>query len=225
MFPAFFSDDLADMTSGDAERFAEDVVGHSADRREKPDRADLIGCQPRPCRALSSGAASLLGHVFRVVSAGAKEQVVRPDARRVIAPVENAKTFRDVSVGELPRHSMSTNDAASLTPATKAPVSFTGFAPGPKPAAVSFVDVLPEPFRRGSFSSFCLAGHTAATCVASADEGGRHEELGAAVFADALDRTRAFGDNICLHWKLLSDAVGQAVFHHGAALLHSSSSD
>lgn len=91
------------------------------------------------CAELSPG-------VSDVVGLRAEEQVIWPNARRIVAAVENEQPIGDRAVGELPRQSMCVEQTCPDAQCTVAPNS----PPGPNPTFAGLVDLCPETVLNGA---------------------------------------------------------------------------
>ena len=95
-------------------------------------------------RTLSS--AALRCHVGHVVGLRPKKQVVRSDARRVVAAMANLQAIRDCAVMQLPGDTVrKLSDSAPLY--ANAAVAECGEIARPRPASFRPSDVAPKAFR------------------------------------------------------------------------------
>jgi hypothetical protein len=95
-------------------------------------------------------ATTFLNAILNVVLLGAKEKMVRTNARRVVAIMKNAEIIGNRPMMNKPRGTMSADGSILVGHNEPTPIerAVTGriFAASPKPATVSFLDMLPEKF-------------------------------------------------------------------------------
>lgn len=108
---------------------------------------DRVGENRLPL-ALSFRLAALCDAIRSIVRIGAKKQVVRANARRVVATMENLKTCRDGSNCDEPGNSMSAN---GRSPDRHLPISFSvsESRPLPAPGAALHMSIKPAGKRLG----------------------------------------------------------------------------
>ena len=114
-----------------------------------PDVKDLLGCQlrarvRRPTRNTRQTAAAFMPAVAHVVGCGAEEQVIRTHARRIVAVMTGEHAVGDRAVDQFPRYSV--GECGSSLGDEQAAVSSLIEVSSPRPAAVAFSNVAPEPF-------------------------------------------------------------------------------
>jgi len=105
-----------------------------------------LDCHPSRTRVRSSSA--LLGHIPHIVLLSSQEQMARIHTQRVVAVMQNLKTFGDCSVYQFPNHPMSTSpDKFAITahPDVKGTVSpCLPSEPIPTRTPATPVNLLPE---------------------------------------------------------------------------------
>lgn len=88
--------------------------------------------------------AALRNHVIDVVLDGAQEQMIGPDARRIVAAVEHPQAIRDRPEVKFPRNTVSELLAARPTPDVDDAVALRQSICGPQPARRRLVHLRPE---------------------------------------------------------------------------------
>jgi hypothetical protein len=104
MTPSLSVDDSADLASANPELTSQRNACLPCEVTDK-DLVDLIGRKPLPTERVAS---TLPLHVRVVIGVGSEEQVVRPAAQSVVAPMADAYPKRDGSVDQHPSHSVGT---------------------------------------------------------------------------------------------------------------------
>jgi hypothetical protein len=103
-----------------------------------------------PSLVLRPGKPSLRSAVFHVGAAVPDKQVVRSNARRIVAMMQHPHPGRNMAVVKFPRDSMRRSMpfmANAVDP--NHPVSVCVFRPGPFPTTVSLSDLRPKPLLDG----------------------------------------------------------------------------
>jgi hypothetical protein len=101
---------------------------------------------------LGIGTPPLSDHVVLVLGHAAEEEVVGPNAWRIVALVENALPGRDRPVGNLPGHARGQSKPGrpvESTPYADLAVPHIVCGPKPFPAPISSTDLFPETHREG----------------------------------------------------------------------------
>lgn len=98
--------------------------------------------RPRVARS-RKGAASFTGHVLRVVLGGPNEQMLRPNAWRVVAAVAHEQAGRDGAEVQLP--GVAVRSGCLAIPRGELAVPRSIDPGGPKPALAALINLRPEP--------------------------------------------------------------------------------
>lgn len=116
---------------------------------QKPNCADIAFCQfrPRYIFSVSASTSTLLSFVRHIVGVRAKEQMLRPNARRVVAPMKNEHSPWNRTVVEYPRHAMGNNRIILwiLRNTKQAIAEVVSCLGNPLPASISLANLNPEP--------------------------------------------------------------------------------
>lgn len=110
---------------------------------ESANLKNLRLCQFGKTMASPLCASALCFLVAVVVSLCAKEQVFGIDARRVVAPMQDVHAFRDRSIMQLPRHTMSSQTRLAVWHMDAA-VAERSLTSRPQPAPIRLADLAPE---------------------------------------------------------------------------------
>jgi hypothetical protein len=103
---------------------------------------------------LASVLSALANHIFSIIGVGAKKQVFRITARRVIAVMEYAKTIRYRSFRDLISQPMSEDRALlAVDSGFHSAIALAASFSRPDPAIISFINVKPQPFSHWFTSS------------------------------------------------------------------------
>lgn len=92
-------------------------------------------------RAVAAGTTPLRVPISRVVLRGAKEEMIWPDAGRVVATMTNLYAIGDRAVGQFPGDAVS---QVVLAPFVEGAVSTRRSIASPFPTAIAFLDIRPE---------------------------------------------------------------------------------
>jgi hypothetical protein len=105
-------------------------------------------------RKFAGGSSSpvFCNRVPAIVKFGAEKQMIRTDARRIIAAMENLHSIRDFAVVEQPRDAMRSHHSARIAHPEMS-ITIGDFGSGPKPTRFGFLDLCPK----ANFESFSHA--------------------------------------------------------------------
>jgi hypothetical protein len=93
----------------------------------------------------SSSPTVLCHRVFAIVKFRAEKQMIRTDARWIIATMENLHSIRNLTVVEKPRNAMRGHHPARIAH-PEMTVTIREFCSSPKPTRFRFLNFTPKPF-------------------------------------------------------------------------------
>lgn len=150
MAPRFSSDDVMYLANGNPKLIGERPLGDAPRLVPRPNRPHGSISQFRMRKHFSSGVTSFGAHIAPVVCVGAKKQVVRVDARWVVASMADVLPDRDGAEVNFPGQAVREGYDSLGYVLIKPSVSPLHALASPQPTPRGFANLFPEPrFKRG----------------------------------------------------------------------------
>lgn len=143
VLPGSAVDDRADVASGHAERGGE-VGMRFSERSPFSDGYDDVAGQFATSHYFAADVSSLRHRVQDVVGRSSQEQVIWPDARRVVARMTEKQTARDWAAMNLPARPLRIYVPGVATASADSAISIGVAAASPQPATVGLLNLRPE---------------------------------------------------------------------------------